>query len=101
MGLIGRETALIGIPFFEAFFDEGEHLVVAEVEPWLRNQVSWRHLAGEALNYDIRVETFDEVDNKFDIIVERKQMKISGIGEIFVGHFSVFEYLQLMELYCS
>ena len=92
---------MIGNPFFEAFFDEGEHLVVAQVEPWLRHQVSWRHLAGEAFNDNIRVETFDEIDDKFDIIVERKQMKISGIGEIFFGHLRVFEDLELMELYCS
>lgn len=90
---------MIGVAFEKAFLNEGEYLVIAEVEPWLRNQVSWRHLAGEALNYDIRVEVFDEVDNEFDIIVERKQMKISGIGEIFVGHLRVFENLKLMEFH--
>ena len=83
----------------EAFFDEGEDLVVAEVEPWGGYEITWRDLAGEALDNDVWVEAFDEVDDEFDVIVKREQMKIIGVGDVFVSHFCALEYLQLMELH--
>ena len=68
-------------------------MVVAEIEPGLGDQVAGWNFACETFDDDVRVEALDEVDNKLDIIFKCKQMKISGVGEILVSHFSVFEYL--------
>ena len=107
IGLIGRiglirhiKAALVGVALFKAFFDEGEYLVVAEAEPGFRDEVAWWYFAGETFDYDVWVEALDEIDDKFDIIFKCKQMKIIGVSEIFVGHFCVFEYLQLMKFHC-
>ena len=101
IGLIGRiKAALIGIAFFEAFFDKGEYLVVAEIEPGFGDKIARWNFAGEALDNDVWVKPFDEVDDEFNIIFECKQVKIRWIGEIFVGHFCIFEYLELMKFHC-
>lgn len=52
--------------------DEGEDLVVAEGLPGLGDEIAWGYLTGEAFDDDIRVETFDEIDDEFDIIFKCK-----------------------------
>ena len=91
--------SLVGISFFQSFFDKGEDLVVAEVEPGFGDQIAGWHFAGKAFDDDVGVEALDEVDDEFDVIVEGEKMKISGVGEVFVSHFCIFEYLELVELH--
>ena len=67
---------MVGVAFGEAFFDEGEDLVVAEGEPGFGDEVTWRHFAGKAFDDDVGVEALDEVDNKFDVIVKSEEMKL-------------------------
>ena len=68
-------------------------MVVAEVEPGFGDEIAGRHFAGEAFDDDVGVEAFDEVDDELDIFVEGEKVEFRGVGEVFVGHFCIFEYL--------
>ena len=88
---------LPGVSLFHAFFDKAQHLVVAEFYPGFGDQIAWWHLAGEALDDDVGVEPFDEVDDKFDVFFQIKEMKDFWVLLVFFSHFGAFENLQLME----
>ena len=90
---------MVGISFEEAAFDEGEYLVVAEGLPGLGDEIAWGHFAGETFDDNVGVEAFDEVDDELDVIVQVEQMEVGRVGEVFVGHFCIFEYLELVEFH--
>ena len=76
-------------------------MVVSKVEPGFGDEIARWNFTCKAFDDDIWVEVFDEVDDELDIIFESEEMKISGVGEVFVSHFCVFEYLKLVKFHCS
>ena len=94
-----EETALECIAGFKPVVEEMENLEIADQTPFSLIDESRRHLACHPLYVQVGTETFQNVGDKIEIIVQRQPQEVSRTGpELFFNPGSA-DYLKLVELY--
>ena len=84
------------IPFFHATSHLGDKLVVLE-SPARNGEERRRGLGDKTFEDEVWTKTLDEVDDKIDVFVSRKEMEVVRTGSELFCHLGTFDELQLVE----
>ena len=87
------EPSLPSVPFFHPFFDAGQHFIIAQLHPWLADEITRWHLASKSFDDDVRVEPFGKVNDEVDILLKVEEMEMIRMLKVFLGHLGASEDL--------